>query len=192
MLPALCHNPLLEPRSAVMQIAQCRSRLRFFFASAVLCLALLLSFPVTALASPTPSYTKFGHNIDIAPNQSVSDLTCLGCSIRVRGKVAGDVTTIGGNIVVEDQAQIAGDITAVGGNVRLGAGVQVAGDATVVAGELHRDPQATVSGDITEMGGRGWLLLILLLPFVILGLLVAFVVWLVERLRQPSLPAPAA
>jgi hypothetical protein len=184
--------PVLELRSAVMHVEQRPSRLRSFLTLAVPSLGLVLSFSLTAFASPTASYTKFGHDIDISANQSVGDLTCLGCSIRVRGKVAGDVTTVGGSIVVEDQAQVAGDVTAVGGNVRLGAGIQVAGDATVVAGELHRDPQATVGGDITEMGGRGWLLLIVLFPFVVLGLLVAFVVWLIERLRQPSVPAAAA
>lgn len=173
-------------------VTQRRSRLRLHAAAACSGLALIFSLVITASASPTPSYTKFGRDIDIASNQNVGDLTCLGCSIRVRGKVAGDVTTVGGNIVLEDQADISGDITAVGGNLRLGAGVRVAGDATIVAGELHRDAQATVGGDITEMGGHGWFALILLLPFVVLGLLVAFVVWLVERLRQPSVPAAAA
>ncbi len=174
------------------RVAQCRSHFRPYATAALSCLALVLLLAVTSFASPIPSYTKFGHDIDVAPNQTAGDLTCLGCSIHVRGKVAGDVTAVGGNITVEERAQIAGDLTAVGGDARLAAGTQVAGDATVVGGELHRDAQAMIGGDITEMGGRGWFVLILLFPFVILGLLVAFVFWLVERLRQPSVPAPAA
>jgi hypothetical protein len=49
-----------------------------------------------ALAKNNPSYTQVGHNISIGPNQEVGELTCFGCSIRVRGQVAGDVTTFGG------------------------------------------------------------------------------------------------
>lgn len=138
------------------------------------------------------SYTKIGQDISVGPTEQVADLTCVACSIRVRGQVAGDVTAVGGSVVIEDPAQVAGDITAVGGDVRLNQGVKVAGDATVVGGDLHRDPQATVAGDVTTMGGRGWVLPVLLAPFILLGLLVALVLWLVQRARRPSLPAAAA
>lgn len=147
---------------------------------------------IGAWASDTPSYTQFGHNINIDGNERVGDLTCFACSIRVRGQVAGDVTTIGGSIVVAEQAQIAGDVTAIAGDARLDSGVKVAGDTTVIGGELHRDSQALVSGDVTSMGGRGWLVPILLAPFLILGLLVALVVWLIQRRREAQMPAAAA
>ena len=66
--------------------------------------------------------------------------------------------------------------------------MKVAGDVTVVGGGLRRDPQASISGDVTSVGGRGWVIPILLAPFVFLGLLIAFVVWLVQRIRRPSIP----
>jgi hypothetical protein len=158
-----------------------------FAALALVCLNLSSG----ARASDAPSYTQTGRNIEIAPNQQVGDLTCFACSIRVRGEVAGDVTAIGGSIVLEDQAQVAGDVTAIGGDMRLDQGVQVSGDATVIGGQLRRDPRAEVSGDVTSILGRGWLWPILLSPFIVLGLLVAFVIWLVQRLRTPSVPAAA-
>jgi hypothetical protein len=162
---------------------------RWLFAgSALLC----LSLSSVAHANDNPSYTEIGHNISIGLNDQVGDLTCLGCSIRVRGQVAGDVTAVAGSIVIEDQAQVAGDVTAVGGDVRLDHGVKIAGDATVVGGVLRRDPQASISGDVTSMGGHGWMIPILLAPFFLLGLLVAFVGWLVQRMRGPSVPAAAA
>jgi cytoskeletal protein CcmA (bactofilin family) len=145
-----------------------------------------------AWASDNPSYTQTGRDIDIGQNQQVGDLTCFGCSIRVRGQVAGDVTAFAGNIVLEDQAQVSGDVTTIAGDMRLDEGVKVAGDATVIGGQLRRDPQSSVSGDITSLGGRGWFWPILLAPFMMLGLLIAFVVWLVQRLRTPSVPAAAA
>ena len=158
--------------------------------AAVALLGLALSG--TAYAKNTPTYTQVGHNITIGPQKQVADLTCFGCSIRVRGQVAGDVTAFAGSVVIEDNAQVAGDITVFGGDIRLDQAVKVAGDATVFGGEIRRDPQATISGDVTSMGGRVWLVPILLSPFVILGLLIAFVIWLVQRMRRPSLPAAAA
>ena len=159
--------------------------------AALFCVVLLLSLSGAAFAKNNSSYTQFGHNISIGPNEQVGELTCFGCSIRVRGQVAGDVTAFGGNIVIEDQAQVAGDVTAFGGDLRLESGVKVAGGATVFAGGIQRDPQATVSGDVTTMGGRGWLLPMVLAPFVVLGLLIALVVWIVQRARRPSLTAAA-
>jgi cytoskeletal protein CcmA (bactofilin family) len=153
-----------------------------------LCVLTLLATSTLAFAKNQSDHTSWGNNITIGPNDEASDVTCMGCTIRIRGHIAGDATTVGGSIVIEDQGQVSGDVTAVAGNIRLDKEVKVAGDVTVVGGELRRDPEASVSGDVTAMGGRGWIVPILLAPFVILGLLVALVVWLVQRARRPSLP----
>ena len=97
------------------------SCLRLLTAFALPCLTLVLLLSGAAFASDTSSYTEFGHNIDIGPNQHVGDLTCFGCSIRVRGQVTGDVTTIGGSIVLEEQVKVSGDVTAIAGDARLAA-----------------------------------------------------------------------
>jgi hypothetical protein len=165
-----------------------RSRLLFLLPSLLL---LCLVLPGPAFAAANPSYTEIGRNINIGPNDQVGDLTCIACSIRVRGQVAGDVTVVAGNIVIENPAQVAGDVTAVGGNVHLDQGIKISGDATVVAGDLRRDPAATITGDVTTIGGHGWMILIVLAPFIVLGLIAALVVWLVQRARHPALPAAA-
>jgi len=169
-------------------------RYAFFLVGAFLfCLVVpSVALSLTASAKDNPSYTQFGHNINVGPSDEVSDLTCLGCSIHVRGLVAGDVTTVGGSITIEDQAQVAGDVTSVGGNLRLTKEAKVAGDVTVVGGHLQRDPQVSISGDVTSLSGRGWFLLIFVVPLMLLGLFVAFVIWLIQRLRTPSVPATAA
>jgi hypothetical protein len=41
------------------------------------------------------------------------------------------------------------------------------------------------------MGGRHWFVPIMLAPFIFLGLLVALIIWLIQRLRRPSAPAMA-
>jgi hypothetical protein len=176
----------------VINITRRRSGSRFLATVAVPCLAALLSLSSAAFAKDNPSYTQFGHNISIGPNDRVGEVTCFACSIRVHGQVAGDVTAFLGTIVIEDQAQVAGDVTAFGGDVRLDGGSKVAGEATVFAGQVHRDPQATISGDVTTMGGRGWFVPMLLFPFVMLGLLIALVIWLVQRARRPAVHARAA
>jgi hypothetical protein len=151
-----------------------------------------VAFSTAAFAKDNPSYTQLGHNINVGPNDQVGDLTCFGCSIRIRGEVAGDVTTFGGSVTVEDQGQVAGDVSLFGGDARLDRGVRIAGDVSVFGGQIHRDPQAAIAGDVTSFGGHGWLLPILVTPIVLLGLLVAMVVWIVQRTRRPSWPAAAA
>lgn len=152
------------------------------------CMLIFLTSSTMAFAKKPSDHTSWGNTINIGPNDKVSDLTCFGCSIYVRGQVAGDVTAFAGSIYLEDQGEIAGDVTAFGGNIRLDPAVKVAGDVTLFGGEIRRAPQATISGSVTTMGGRGWIVPILLAPFVFLGLLVAFVVWLVQRARRPALP----
>ena len=160
------------------------------FTLVALLFCLLLS--PAAWAKENPSYTQFGHTITIGPNDQVGDLTCFGCSIQVRGQVAGDVTTFGGSVTLEGQAQVSGDIATFGGDLRLDKAVQVEGDVAVFGGHLRRDPEASIGGDVSAMEGHGWLALIFLLPLVVLGLLVAGLVWLIQRIRRPAVPATAS
>jgi hypothetical protein len=163
-----------------------------FWARLFTCLGLSLGLSIGAFAKDNPSVTQVGHNISVGPDQKTGELTCFGCSIRVRGEVAGDVTAFGGSITLEDRGQVAGDVTGFGGDIRLDKAAKVSGDVAVFGGEIRRDPEASIGGDVTSMGGRGWIIPILLFPFVLLGLLVALVVWLVQRLLKPAVSARAA
>lgn len=145
----------------------------------------------TAFADRDRDRTQVGTNINVGPEEEVSDATCFGCSIRVRGRVSGDVTAFGGSIVVEDQAQITGSATMFGGDFRIDKGAKVAGDVTVFGGRIRRDPASTIGGDVTNMGGPGWLFLIFLLPLIVLGGLVALLIWVIRRVLRPSVPAAA-
>jgi len=156
------------------------------------CVLVGLSFSTSAFAASKAEHTSIGHSISIGPNEEVGEVTCIGCSIFVRGHVAGDATAVGGSISIEDKGQIDGDVTSVAGNVRLEKEVKVAGDVTVVGGEIRRDPEAAIQGDVTAMGGRGWIVPLMLAPFLILGLLVGFVIWLVQRMQRPTAPAVPA
>lgn len=150
-----------------------------------------LVFPNAAFADGGHDRTQVGHNITVGPDEEITDATCFGCSIRVRGRVAGDVTTFGGSISVEDHGQVAGDATTFGGSIRLDKEVRVGGDVTVFGGRIRRDPAATVGGDVTNMGGPGWMILILAVPFVFLALFVVLIVWIVRLILRPARPATA-
>jgi len=160
---------------------------RLLFACLLFCGALA----ATAFADEDHERTRVGHNITIGPGEEVNEATCFGCSVRVRGHVTGDVTVFGGSISVEDQGQIGGDATTFGGSVRLEKDAKISGDLTVFGGRIHRDPAAAVGGDVTNFGGPGWIVLIVGIPLVLFGGLVALVVWLVRRLLRPSMPATA-
>jgi hypothetical protein len=155
------------------------------------CLLFNLALSITAVADKGRERTQTGSNINIGPEDEVSEATCFGCSIRVRGHVTGDVTAFGGSVVVEDQGQVGGDITAFGGNIRLENASNVGGDVTVFGGRLQRDSGATIGGDTTTIGGPGWMIVIFLTPFIFLGLFVMLVVWLIRRLLRPATPVTA-
>jgi hypothetical protein len=153
----------------------------------------LVSFLCTAaFADGSHDRTQVGHNITIAADEDAGDVTCFGCSVRVRGHVSSDVTTFGGSVIVEDQGEVDGDLTTFGGNVLLDKEVKVGGDVSVFGGHIRRNTAASVGGDVTSVGGRlGWLILIALIPFILLGAFIALIVWLIRRLTQPSLVTPA-
>jgi hypothetical protein len=153
-------------------------------------LVALLAAPVFAEGSH--DRTQFGHDVTVGSDEKVAEVTCFGCSVRVRGHVNGDVTTFGGGVVVEQGAFVGGDTTTFGGDVRLDAGASVK-DVTIFGGRVRRDPQASVGGDVTTFAGGAalWLFIIFGLPFLVLGALIALIVWLIRRSRRPSVPMAA-
>jgi cytoskeletal protein CcmA (bactofilin family) len=151
----------------------------------------LLSLSAAAFADGSHDRTQFGHDVTVAPGEEVSEVTCFGCSVRVRGRVAGDVTTFGGGIVVEDQGQVGGDLTSFGGNLRLQKEANIGGDVTLFGGRIQRDDSARIGGDVSAFSGTFWLLLIFGLPFFILGAFIALIVWIVRMVTRREAPVPA-
>jgi hypothetical protein len=147
------------------------------------CLLCCVALPSIAFADN--DRTQVGNNINIGPGEEVGEATCFGCSVHVRGRVAGDVTTFGGSIVIEGDGQVGGDVTAFAGGIRLDHDVKVDGDVTVFGGRIHRDPLSSIGGDVTTMSGAGWIFLIFVMPLIVFGLFVWLVVWVIRRLLRP-------
>src|SRR5581483_4153682 len=149
--------------------------------------ALAVSLP--AFAEGTHDRTQFGHDIVVGSNDEAGEVTCFGCSVRVRGKVDSDITTFGGSIVIEADGQVGGYTTVFGVNLSLDNGATVR-DVTIFGGKIRRDPGASVSGDVTTFAGGAalWLFLIFGFPFIILAGLIALIIWLVRRFSRPAMP----
>lgn len=152
----------------------------------------VFAISLPALAADSGDRTQFGHDIVVASNEKVTDVTCFGCNVHIRGQVTSDVTTFGGTIVVEEDGQIAGDTTSFGGDVRLDSGAKLS-NLTVFGGKIHRDPGASISGDVTTFAGGAalWLFVVFGLPFLLLGALIALIIWLVRRYSRPAMPVAA-
>jgi len=155
----------------------------------ILAISVLLAAP--ALGQHKSDRVQYNHDIILDPGQTSGDLECVNCSVFVRGEVTGDVTVVHGNVALEHGAKVTGDVTAVVGDLRLQSGAQVQGDATVVGGRVRRASDATISGDVTSLGGAGWVVLIVCLPLALVGGLVAFIVWLIARMRRRPTPSAA-
>jgi predicted acyltransferase (DUF342 family) len=152
---------------------------------------LFLALAPALYAQKRADITQFGHDIRVQPNQQTSDLVCMGCSIYVRGQVAGDVVAILGRVVIDDNAEVSGDVVSLVGNVRVNSGAKIAGDLTALAGSVDRNPTAMIAGDVTSMSGTGWIFLILGVPLFFLAAIIAFIIWLVQRSRPSAAPVRA-
>jgi hypothetical protein len=155
-------------------------------ARTIFCIFAISALVVPALAEQSSDRVQINRDIFLDAGQKSGDVVCVNCSISVRGEVAGDVVAVRGNVGVEQGANVTGSITTVLGDVRIQSAAQVAGDLTIVGGRLRRDPQAMVAGGVTALEGTGWTLLIVLLPFALVGGFVALVVWLIGRVRRPA------
>ena len=165
------------------------------FLRSVSCFALVAVIGAPAYADgsrQSHDRTQFGHEIVIGADEKASDVTCFTCSVRIRGQVSGDVTTFGGAVIVEPDGEITGDTTVFGGDLRLEAGAKVQ-EVTVFGGKVRRDPSATIRGDVTNFGGGAalWLFLVFGSPFVVLGALIALIVWLIRKFNRPAVPMAA-
>ena len=160
------------------------------FRFAVLLSLIAVGSTLLHASDDNPDRTRFGHDIRVSAGENVADLTCFFCSIYVRGNAAGDVTAFGGRIEIEGPAQIAGDVTTIVGDVNVGPGSKIAGDLTAVGGSIQRASDAEIGGDVTPIHRGWWLTLLLFSPLIVLGILIAAIVWLIQYLRRPrGLPA---
>ncbi len=79
---------------------------------------------------------RFGGTITVEEHERVRGVVAIGGSAIVRGRVDGDVVTIGGGVHLGPHAVVNGAVTTIGGGIR-------------------REPGAEVRGDVVELGVGG-------------------------------------
>lgn len=101
-------------------------------------------------------------SIDVGSDERVTDevVAILG-SVRVNGRVDGDVVAVGGSVTLGPEAFVAGDVVSVGGGVALGRDATVTGEVTSVGGRIRQEPGADIRGSVNEVAlGHGPLMFV--------------------------------
>jgi hypothetical protein len=150
---------------------------------------LLVAHAVFLLAAVAPSFARadqdrvsFGSDITVGEGESVADIACAFCSVRVHGTVKGDVAILFGSITVDSNQAVSGDVAILGGDLDLREEAEVGGDVAIAAGSANLAPGASIHGDRMVLPGRLWLLLPFA-PFLIVIGVVWLIVYVVRRNR---------
>ena len=162
--------------------------------SLCLLIAGLLLFARPALADR--DRVQFGENIVVPQDDSIHDAVCFFCSVDARGAIDHDVVVFFGNVhiasrsnhdvvnffgnvTVDDHGSIGHDVVNFFGNIKLGEDATVGNDMVAMFGEVHAADSAHVEGN--RVIQPAWLLLI---PFLILGGIIAGIVSIVRNFRH--------
>jgi hypothetical protein len=153
-------------------------------------LVLFAMLPTVLMAKgPGEDRVHFFQSINVGADETVGDVVCIGCSIRMSG-TSGDTVAIFGSILVD--GTVKGDAVAVGGAIRLGEDAQVMGDTVGLGGGIAKHPNAVVKGEVVSQAGPlifiGLFLGGVVIPLLPIILIIWLIVWLVRRDR----PAPSA
>lgn len=146
-------------------------------------LFLFLLLSSSALLAKDGDIVQIGKSISVAQNEQVGDVVCIGCSIHMEG-TCGDLVAIGGSVTID--GDVRGDAVAIGGSLRLDEDARVSGDVATVGGRVWRHANATVKGDISSRSGVPLMIGLLVIPLLPFILIVALIVWLVNRGRRPA------
>jgi hypothetical protein len=149
----------------------------------VICALLLLLIAAPPMHASNGNQVHVGQSITIPEGEDAGDVVCVGCSIRVDG-ACGDAVAVGGSITVN--GQVRGDAVAVGGAIRMGEDGSIRGDVVTVGGRLWRHPNSVVGGTVSTQSGAVVFAILLISTVLPVILIVALIVWLVNRSRRPA------
>ena len=166
------------------------SRILVIIQVSIVLLFVVLS--TAAFADGSHDRTQFGHDITVGPDDQVSDVTCFGCSVRVRGRVSQRRDHVRGQHHSRGQGPSQrGRDQPLAVTFTWMTESKSAAMSPLFGGRLRRDPTASVGGDVTTFSGGLWMLLIFGLPLLFLGAFIALIVWLVRLVTRHSVPVAA-
>jgi hypothetical protein len=157
---------------------------------------LLLISALLFLSAVPPSFARssedrasFGNDITVSEGETVGDVACAFCSVRIHGNVKGDVAVLFGSVAVDSSQAISGDVAILGGDLNLAEDGKVGGDVAIAGGRAYLASDAMIHGSRAILPGRLWVLL----PFAPLLILIG-IIWLIvylvrrNRYRYPVYP----
>jgi hypothetical protein len=87
-------------------------------------------------------------SLRIGPDDVVEDVSVVGGTVQIAGRVTGDLSVIGGNAELLDTAIVEGTVSVTGGRVALAPGVKIQGDVNVLGGRVEGLDGAKVDGSV--------------------------------------------
>jgi hypothetical protein len=150
---------------------------------------LLVAATLPAFAKSDNDRVSFGSDITVAEGETVGDIACVFCDVRIHGDVKGDVAVMFGRVEIDAGHSISGDVAALGADLVLGEGATVGGDVALAAGDANVAEGAMIHGSRMVLPSRLWLLLPFA-PFLILIGVIWLIVYIVQRNRYqfPAYP----
>ena len=115
-----------------------------------LLVGLLLLTAGTSVVAAQPTQ-QVGGTVVVEADETVGDVTAYGGTVIVRGTVEGDLTAVGGRVVLEEGSEVTGRVRAVAGSVEL-AGT-VGGNTVLYAGRTTVTESADLRGSFGAVGG---------------------------------------
>src|SRR5437660_11653214 len=93
----------------------------------ILLMASTIALPALGFAEHTRERFQMNRDIRVEQNDKTGDLTCLNCSVYIRGEVAGDIFTLNGRAVLAQGGQVSGEVATLSGDFPLAGGAKIAG-----------------------------------------------------------------
>ena len=143
-------------------------------------LLFLLGFAAGARAE-TINIVKINSDVVIEENTKVNNVVVLGGQITVHGTVEKHVVAIGGSVVLTRTALVGGDVTALGGIIVVGNGADVHGSLM----EINSSNISDAISDILSDDWQGWSWL-----FAIFSLVVFLATLVIATLIVTLIPKP--
>ncbi len=88
-----------------------------------------------------------GHG-ELEKGHTVRNLTVMGGTCDVYGRVDGDVSVMGGRVTLHEGAVVEHDVTTMGGHVEVLRGANVRGRYATFGGSIHREESSIMSGHV--------------------------------------------
>ena len=92
----------------------------------------------------------FGDSARIGKDEVVHDVTVMGGSVLIEGRVTGKLAVFGGHAELASSARIDGDVALTGGDIKFEEGAEIGGDLAVMGGSVEGADSVKVGGS-TEL-----------------------------------------